>query len=190
MLISVLDVFSGAQCQHQTFGKLNLNIKHPYSSNATDILNYELIPSEIKFINHNTTEFIVFSTESFIDGWKEPGAPMLLILRKEKSLTDNNIEVSNEIMTALEAQEDSFIKLYPNPFKDNLIIAYNLDEPVYVSVTITSIDGSKSYTIDNNGYKQAGMHTYSFDGSTLKKGIYVINITYGSKRETKTIIKN
>ncbi len=169
--------------------KLNLQIKHPYSSNATDILNYEVIPSEMQLVNYNNDEFMVFSTESFIDGWKEPGSPMLLILRKEKTFTDNNIEMSNEAMTALEAQE-SFIKLYPNPFENDLIIAYELDVSLNVSVNITSIDGARSYNITSNSQQNAGNHRYYFDGSILENGIYIINITYGNEVETKMIVKN
>ena len=47
---------------------LNLKIKHPYSSDSTDVLNYEIIPSEIQLIKHKNNDFIVFSAESFIDG--------------------------------------------------------------------------------------------------------------------------
>ncbi len=166
---------------------LNLKIKHPYSSNITDVLNYELIPSELQFINHNGNEFIVFSTESYIDGWKEPGAPMLFILRKE---TDTTIELSNEALTALEAQENSFIKIYPNPFKNDLIFTYDLDKSVNVNIYISSIDGAKTYNIASTSQQKAGEHIYRFDGRNLKKGIYVINITYGNERKTKMIIKN
>jgi len=170
--------------------KLSLNIKHPYSSNEQDILTYEVIPSEIQLINQNNDEFMVFSAESFIDGWKEPGAPILLVLRKEKMLTNNNVEISQEAIAALEAQEDNFIKLYPNPFENDLIIAYDLVNSVNVSVNITSIDGTKSYNVTNNNQQNVGTHSYYFDGSTLENGVYVINITYGNERETKMILKN
>jgi len=169
---------------------LNLKIKHPYSSNTTDVLNYEIIPSEIQFIKHTNNDFIVFSAESFIDGWKEPGSPMLFILHKEMKLTDNNVELSTEVLNALEEQENSFIKLYPNPFKNDLIIAYDLDKSVNVNVNITSVDGTKSYKITSDNLQNVGMHTYHFDGRSLKKGIYVINIVYGNERKTKMIIKN
>ena len=115
---------------------------------------------------------------------------MLFILHKEKRLTDNNVELSAEVLNALEEQENSFIKLYPNPFKDNLIIAYDLDKSVNVNVNITSVDGTKSYKITSNNQQNVGMHTYHFDGRSLKKGIYVINIVYGNERKTKMIIKN
>ena len=170
--------------------KLYLKIKHPYSSNATDNLKYEVIPSEIKLINYNNHEFMVFSTESFIDGWKEPGAPMLFLLQKERILTDNNVEISSEVINSLHAQENSFIKLFPNPFQNDLIIAYDLDVPLNVSVAINSIDGVKSYNVVTDSYQNAGEHRYYFDGSSLEKGVYVINIIYGNKRNTKMIVKN
>lgn len=169
---------------------LNLKINHPYSSNTSDELNYEITPSDIQFINHDNDEFMVFSTESFIDGWKEPGAPMLFILRKEKIVADTTIELSEEALTAIEAQENSFIKFYPNPFENDLIIAYDLEKPVNVSVYISSIDGSKTYNLASSSQQNSGKHIYRFDGKSLKKGIYVINIVYGNEKETKMIIKN
>ncbi|MEE9377502.1 MAG: T9SS type A sorting domain-containing protein [Candidatus Lokiarchaeia archaeon] len=181
---------TGEVLNNTSLENLSLKIKHPYSSNATAVLDYEIIPSEIEFIHHNNHEFMVFSAESFIDGWKEPGAPMLLILSKEKMETASNVELSNEVVSALEAQEDSFIKLYPNPFENDLIIGYDLDSPLHVSVNITSTDGSKSYVITSNSLQNSGRHTYTFDGSSLEKGIYVINITYGNERATKMILKN
>lgn len=171
------------------FDNLSLDIKHAYTSIVEDTQSYNIVPSKIELINHDNDQFLSFRAGSFIDGWKEPGAPIVFVLKKEKKQTDNNVDVSNEALEALKEQ-DSFIKLYPNPFENDLIIAYDLGDSSDVNIKIISIDGSQSFNVATINQQQSGSYMYYFDGSILQKGMYIINITYGGERETKMILKN
>jgi hypothetical protein len=168
---------------------LSLDIKHAYACVTEAIQNYNIVPSKIELINHNNNQFLSFTADSFINGWKEPGAPMVFVLKKEKKLTDNNVEISNEALEALESQTD-FIKLYPNPFDNDLVIAYDLENTADVSIKVTSLDGLRSFDVATINQQHSGSYMYYFDGSILQKGMYVINIIYGGERETKIILKN
>ncbi len=168
---------------------LSLDIKHAYTSVEKGTKSHNIAPSKIELINHDNDQFLSFSADSFIDGWKEPGSPILFVLKKEKKQTDNNVEISEEAFEALTSQND-FIKLYPNPFENDLIIAYDLEGTSDVNIKITSIDGLQSFNVATISLQNSGSYMYYFDSSQLQKGVYVINITYGGQSETKMILKN
>lgn len=170
------------------FEGLMLNLEHPYSSNTQKNLDYNIISNTLMASNYKEDKYLLISTESIIEDWKEQGAPMVFVLRKEKVLTENNVEISNEALEALEAQ-NSFIKLYPNPFESDLIIAYELDKPSSVSVKLTSIDGSYTRMIKSGNQQNTGVYRYHFNGSSLKNGLYVISIMVDGSQKTKMIIK-
>jgi len=89
----------------------------------------------------------------------------------------------------LSAQEDNFIKLYPNPFKTDLIISYTLDMPSFVEVKITDLQGTKNEVIKKGSEQEAGDHRYYFEGSNFQKGIYVVSVFVNNERKTRVIVK-
>ncbi len=172
------------------FKSLHLNLNHlSFSNKIPNNLDYQILSSnfKLKYINENT--YLTASIESFVNKWKEPGAPISLVLTKEKVLTENGKEISEETLQALAIQENSFIKLYPNPFINDLLIAYTLENEGYVNIEISSLDGTQYYIIEKGKQQKSGDYTYYFDGSKLKNGLYAISIFVNGVKYNKLIIK-
>ena len=115
---------------------------------------------------------------------------MRFVLTKESVTTENNIEISEEVLQALATQKNSFIKLYPNQFESDLIVAYTLKEPSHIQIKLINIlDMTQTHTIEQGKQQQTGDYRYHFDGSTLKKGLYAVSIYVNGVKKTKLIVK-
>lgn len=172
------------------FENLQITLPHTeYYKNTPKTLDYEILSSELSLKNISNTNYLTGKLESYIPKWNEPSAPMRFVLAKESVTTENNVEISEEILEALAIQENSFIKLYPNPFVSDLIIAYNLKEAGTISVQLTSIDGTENFTIAKGAQQKAGDYRYHFEGGHLKKGIYVVSVFVNGYKKTKLIVK-
>ncbi len=66
---------------------------------------------------------------------------------------------------------DRFVSVNPNPFNPRTILSFTLDKPGHTKLEIFSINGQKISTLANN-YLQAGLHSYTFDGTHLSSGMY------------------
>lgn len=161
-----------------------------YHKTEQSTLMYEFLSSELTLKTIAGTSYLIGGIESYIPKWNEPSAPMRFVLAKESIKTENNIEISAEILQALASQEDSFIKLYPNPFESDLIVAYTLKDPSQIQIEVMSIlDNNQSYTIEQGKQQQAGDYRYHFDGSSLKSGLYAVSIFVNGVKKTKLIVK-
>ncbi|MDG5767150.1 glycosyl hydrolase family 28-related protein [Balneolales bacterium ANBcel1] len=79
---------------------------------------------------------------------------------------------------------------YPNPFNPVTQIQFGLQEPAHVRITVYSALGQKVAVL-TDGYRPAGAHHVTFDGSRLSSGLYLYEMaTNGiSKTRTMTLIK-
>lgn len=75
----------------------------------------------------------------------------------------------------------------PNPFDNNSIIQYTLDEGADVSVTFTDASGKIVKTI-NRGTQNAGAYQIEIDGNEFAQGIYFYTFKIGDKELTKRMI--
>jgi len=75
----------------------------------------------------------------------------------------------------------------PNPFTNNSVITYNLNEAANVSVQIVDVTGKVVTTI-NEGNQNAGEHNITIDGSTLAEGTYFYTFTAGNYQVTKRMV--
>lgn len=89
-----------------------------------------------------------------------------------EELTASNITVSQNV---------------PNPFTNNSVITYNLNETANVSVQIIDVTGKVVATIDE-GNQAAGEHNITIDGSTLAEGTYFYTFTAGTYQVTKRMV--
>lgn len=171
----------------------NLLITLPHASyhiEEQSTLGYEFLSSELSVKNIAGTHYLIGEIQSYIPEWNEPGAPMRFVLAKQGVTTENNIEISEDVLLALATQKNSFIKLYPNPFESDLIVAYSLKEASHIQVTLMNIlDITQSYTIEQGKLQQPGDYRYHFDGSTLKKGLYAVSVYVNGVKKTKLIVK-
>lgn len=67
---------------------------------------------------------------------------------------------------------------YPNPFNPVTTIRYRLPEDAFVNLTIyDSLGRQVAKLVD--GWRNAGTHQVTFDGSNLASGIYIFRLQAG-----------
>jgi|GEM_PF-1155866 len=143
---------------------------------------------EIKSMDY--VSYLTAYVEAFNQGRNEPSSPKLLVLVNNKFVTENGVELSKYFLEQLLAQQgDNFISLYPNPFKKDLLIQYELASASTVAVELYSLDGSFSDTITTNQTQTKGKKMFHYDGSTLNKGLYVVRVMVDGIKHTKLIAK-
>ncbi|TKJ37234.1 hypothetical protein CEE37_14065 [candidate division LCP-89 bacterium B3_LCP] len=76
---------------------------------------------------------------------------------------------------------------YPNPFNPTTTISYQLstNSPVYLSVY--DVSGRQVAELVN-GYREAGAHEVTFNGSELASGIYIYHLTSGGFTESGKMV--
>lgn len=99
-------------------------------------------------------------------------------------VTDSTVSVSTSNI------ENSFIKAYPNPFKDEIQIMYFLDKKSDVKIEIFNVLGSKITTlVDENQYEDLYSYTFNPKKFGLDNGVYLLHISLDNKTyEIKKLI--
>jgi hypothetical protein len=82
----------------------------------------------------------------------------------------------NDTETATKFQ---LLGAHPNPFNPTTTISYAIPEAAHVTLTVFDISGRLVTTLID-GYRDAGTHEVTFDGSNLPSGIYIYSLTAGS----------
>jgi hypothetical protein len=82
---------------------------------------YEFLSTDLTVRNLGEATFLIGNIDSYISDFNESGAPLKLVLKKKETFANNNEELSDDVLQALAEQEESFIKLYPNPFESDLV---------------------------------------------------------------------
>jgi hypothetical protein len=92
-------------------------------------------------------------------------------------LDDINVEYSS-IMTSVNHPESplSDLQVYPNPFSDQLIIQYTLDQPIALKLTVTDLTGRR-ITHQNFNKGHSVENTISIDSASWADGMYLMTFT-------------
>lgn len=114
---------------------------------------------------------------------------MRFVVTKKEKFENTNKILTDKALKALSQQENSFIKLYPNPFQTDLIIGYTLDKTTTTTIKIAALNGLNKTLIKPESIEHSGSYNYFYNGANLPKGLYVITILTGRERNTKIIIK-
>ncbi len=158
-----------------------------YKDEIPTTLSHQLLSGDLLLKTLNGTQYLIIKMDSYVNDWNEKGAPISLVLSKK--IKNNKEELSDEALKALSEQKESFIKLFPSPFEKDLIISYKLDDASKTKVLINDLYGNVISTIENFKIKEKGEHRYFYNGSGLKKGIYVVSVIVNDKKNTRIIIK-
>ncbi|TKJ40104.1 hypothetical protein CEE37_10230 [candidate division LCP-89 bacterium B3_LCP] len=86
----------------------------------------------------------------------------------------------------VEVPEDYEISVFPNPFNDELKIAWNFDAQT-VRVAIYNIHGQQIEAVDTNGAHQSGGH-YMWKPGNMTGGIYFVSVTAPQWRHVQKVI--
>lgn len=172
------------------FEDLKINVKRLYF-NAQDeqYIDYSILSGNFVSKLYKNKTYLTANLESYVDTMKEPGNRFALVLTKAQNETENGKDISEETTLALAEQQDSFIKLYPNPFETDLYIAYTLETTGFVQVEVSDLHGTKRHVLEQGKTQNSGDHTYYFNGATLLKGMNVITIFVDGNKHTKLIVK-
>ena len=139
------------------FEDAQLNLSHiSFNEKIPTQLNHEILSSDLMIKTLAETDYLVGNIDTYIEGWNESGAPMKFVLKKKEIFTNSEEELSDDILQALAEQEESFIKLYPNPFESDLIISYTLKSSSFVEVRISDVKGTKSSVIEKGKEQKKG----------------------------------
>ena len=147
------------------------------------ILDYSLLSISFTERDVDGTTYLIGRLESQILQWSEPGPPMTLVLTKE------NVQLSDEALASFTEQEESFIKLYPNPFVEDLLIHYELGSDSNVQVKLLDYYGGTSVETVTSSYLKSGEHTHTLSNSNLRAGLYVVQVHVNGKTHSKLVIK-
>ncbi|MGZ5282544.1 MAG: T9SS type A sorting domain-containing protein, partial [Bacteroidia bacterium] len=82
-------------------------------------------------------------------------------------------------------ENNSLLKLYPNPATSNIFIEAALDKITPVNIFITDALGKKVKTIWQGNYKDA---TLTADVRNLAGGIYFVHLVAGDEKITRKLI--
>lgn len=96
-------------------------------------------------------------------------------LRESSSLSNN---INSKI----------FIENHPNPFEDQTMIVYTLEEDMRITASIKDINGKTIAKLIGNEYKSKGNHEVVFDGTDLPAGIYYCTIQAGDDIQTQKMV--
>ncbi|UCC79368.1 MAG: right-handed parallel beta-helix repeat-containing protein [Candidatus Zixiibacteriota bacterium] len=76
---------------------------------------------------------------------------------------------------------------YPNPFNSETTVRFVLVEPAEVKLTVYDLLGREVRTLSNL-YKQTGIHSITFEASSLPSGIFFYRLRAGDMVDTKKMI--
>lgn len=109
---------------------------------------------------------------------QSPSAIMVTALMKQYNFIGLEEEAANNFSVA---------QNQPNPFGDNAVINYELNEAANVSVEFVDVSGKIVKTI-NNGTQEAGTYTLDVDANDFAEGVYFYTFTVGAEKVTKRMI--
>jgi hypothetical protein len=91
---------------------------------------------------------------------------------------------------AISRQQEHFIALYPNHFVSNVRISYTLDTDAQLSVKLYDLNGNPvPATLEPGAMQTAGEHHYSLNGTKLKPGMYIVQLTVNDQTYSRIVIK-
>ena len=100
----------------------------------------------------------------------------------ESSLTGVVRSTTNELPSTFYVNQN-----YPNPFNPSTNITYGLPKGSFVNATLYNILGQQVATLFV-GQQAAGVHTISFNASSLSSGIYLYRIQAGNVVDVKRMV--
>ena len=143
--------------------------------NPREIAFFDTYPAGDKFDYVGSwSNYPYFKSKTIVVTSIEEGLFVLKLNEGEDlSVDDENVKPNSFVLE----------KNYPNPFNPYTSINYSLSNNGQISLIVYNSLGQIVKTLEN-GYKQKGSYTVSFDGSALPSGIYFYQLS--SKGHVKT----
>ena len=105
---------------------------------------------------------------------------------RAKPMIQSNVNMTTKL--SLSAPE-VMAAVSPNPFVDNSVIRYRLDQPAQVNISVYNAEG-KVLKVLVNKKLDAGTYTQNWNGSDLTSGSYLIQVTKnGAVKQSIRVVK-
>ena len=143
--------------------------------NPKEVAYFDTYPAgdKIDFVG-SWSNYPYFESKTIVVSSIEEGLFVLKLNEGE----DLSVEDENIVLNSFKLEKN-----YPNPFNPYTSINYSLSNNGQISLIVYNSLGQIVKTLEN-GYKQKGFYTVSFDGSALPSGIYFYQLS--SKGHVKT----
>jgi len=173
---------------------LKKNLVHLNWMTATEVNNYGF---DIERKKENEDWKVL----GFVEGHGNTNSP------KEYSFLDNDIDAagiyyyrlkqidndgSYEFSQMIEVDFNSPVSFelkqnYPNPFNPSTTITFTLPANEIVSLSVYNMLGEEIQILQN-GFLEAGIYSYNFNAEELPSGVYIYNLSYNNKTQTKKML--
>lgn len=148
-------------------------------------LEYNVLGMDMSLKTVDNIPFLLADVDANITTWNEPAPPISFVLRSKKEVFTPE---DDALFLSLASQKAEFIKVYPMPFQGQLYIAFELENPAQVQVTLTSVATARTVQVATTSL-QAGLESYTVNTSDLPNGYYVIRVQENEKLHTRVVIK-
>lgn len=124
-------------------------------------------------VNHNDTTFKASFpyVQTPWSGFGKCGGPTALNNNYTTGIYDYGVGLSTPAMA---------MQNYPNPFRSQTTFKYHVSEPSQVAINVYDLSGKKVATVINE-QKSNGTYESTFNADHLSNGIYIANLSSGSK---------
>ena len=119
-----------------------------------------------------------------IEQWKEP-APLMEFVYQRQTYRG---EAAAQTIAKLREQE--FIRLYPNPFEDDLSISYELEAEDTVRIDLYNLSGTYHKQVQAEAKTSKGEQSLRIREANLRPGMYIVRITTSKRSYTRQLIKH
>jgi hypothetical protein len=147
----------------------------------------------IKLSNYNEAQNVLkdikqiltkYPTQLKIASFKEIENFLVEKTGQELILNYNNTSGNNDIL----AKKFELSQNYPNPFNPTTKFDLTLPEPGDVTIHVYNTLGQKVATLANLKHHEAGKHTFTFNGTSLASGVYILHANTAGKNFTRKMI--
>lgn len=87
----------------------------------------------------------------------------------------------------LDQIKNSWVRVYPNPIYKSGVIEYELPVNAAINISLLDLYGRRLQQL-YTGFKVKGTYQLPFSGAHLTKGVYLVQMEYGNKREWQKIV--
>ena len=167
------------------FPNLVVTVEEPHVDHVSDkLLQHQITSLVFGLEQAQGGQYLKGELEASILNWKEPAPPGQWVLRRKGTPLDK------KVIDAFSAQKDHFIKVYPNPFEQDLLLHYTLDTDAEVLIRIYDYHQPSKVLRTIRKKQKNGERMVTFNNlNSFKKGLYIIDMQVGPKRYSRIIIK-
>lgn len=108
---------------------------------------------------------------------------------KSGRVTNEKTNLSEQSGTIEKAETNNFVKIYPNPTKNKLIVEYTISNSEKVSLSVHDLSGKIVKNILTQKAQQNGTYQEYINISNLSVGTYVYTLLIGSEKHQGKILK-